>query len=94
MYSLSIKPEADKIFSKLSKKDTRQLETIHKKILEIRENPNHNYKHLKNPLQNFYGVHVDTHFVLIFKIEHEKSNIDIYFFAHHDEAYEWRPKTE
>jgi len=94
MYTLSIKPEADKIFCKLLKKNKKQLEIIDKKIIEIRENPHHKYKHLKNPLQEFYGLHIDTHFVLIFKIDHENSNVDIYFFAHHDEAYMWRPQTE
>jgi mRNA-degrading endonuclease RelE of RelBE toxin-antitoxin system len=91
MYSLSIQPEACKIFDKLLKKNKAQLEIIDKKIIEIQTNPHHKYKHLKTPLQNFYRVHLDTHFVLIFKINHEESNIEIYYFTHHDEAYKWRP---
>lgn len=89
MYSLTIKPDADKIFEKL--KNKKQLEIINKKITEIRDNPYHEYKHLRKPLQNFNRIHIDKHFVLIFRIEHTNQNVDIYFFSHHDEAYKWRP---
>lgn len=41
MYDLDIKPEADKIFRKLSKKNKKQLEIISKKITEIRSKPDH-----------------------------------------------------
>jgi len=46
MYNLDIKPTADKIFKKLTKKNLKQLKIIHKKIHEIRNNPRHEYKHL------------------------------------------------
>jgi mRNA-degrading endonuclease RelE of RelBE toxin-antitoxin system len=52
MYDLFVKPEADRIFAKLSKKNPKQLVIISKKITEIRTNPNHNYKFLRKPLQN------------------------------------------
>ena len=92
MYSLEIKEEADKIFRKLFKKNRQQLEIINKKIKDIRENPRHEYKFLKNPLQNFNRVHIDTHFVLIFKIDHARKTVIIYYFDHHDEVYNWKPK--
>ena len=91
MYSLDIKPEADKIFKKLAKKDPRQLKIIGKKIAEIRQNPFHRYKPLKKPLHSFNRVHIDTHFVLIFKISHTDKLLDIYYFDHHDNVYQWRP---
>lgn len=94
MYSLDIKPEADKIFSKISKKNRIQLEMIHKKIQYIRENPTHEYKFLHNPLQNFNRVHIDTHFVLIFKIDQEHQVIEVYYFDHHDAVYKWRPGSK
>jgi len=84
MYSLSIKLEADKMLRKLQSKNKKQLKIIEKKINEIRENPNHEYKFLRNPLQNLNRVHINKHFVLIFKIDHQNQNIDIYF-------YKWRP---
>jgi len=91
MYALYIKPEADKIFKKLSKKNKNQLKIIFKKINEIRENP-YGYKFLKKPLQSFNRVHVDKHFVLIFKINHSEKNVDVYYWDHHDYVYQWWPK--
>ena len=46
MYSLDIKEEADRIFSKLAKKNPKQLKIIENKIEDIRKNPNHGYKFL------------------------------------------------
>ena len=94
MYDLYIKPTADRIFKKLSKKDRKQLIIIHKKILEIRENPHHEYKHLKKPLEDFFGVHIDSSFVMIFAIDHADQKVTIYYFGHHDSAYKWRPRLE
>ena len=91
MYKLEIKPEADKIFKKLAKKNKKQLLAIHKKIEDIRKNPEHEYKFLKKPLQTFNRVHIDKHFVLIFKIVHNTGVVDIYYFDHHDNVYKWQP---
>ncbi len=93
MYNLDIKPEADKIFSKLAKKNKKQLQIINKKIQEIRENPEHEYKFLRKPLQTFNRIHIDKHFVMIFKIDHKSEAVDIYFYGHHNEVYQWRPKS-
>ena len=90
MYFLDIKPEADKIFKKLSKKNPKQLKIIGKKITEIRENPFHRYKFLRKPLQTFNRIHIDKHFVLIFKIDHKNKIIDIYYYGRHDDVYDWR----
>jgi len=92
MYSLEIKPEADKIFKKLTKKNLKQLKIIHKKITEIRQNTLHKYKHLRKPLHKYNRVHIDKHFVLIFKINHKNKIIDICYYDHHDEVYQWKPK--
>lgn len=91
MYELDIKPELDKIFKKLAKKNAKQLVIIHKKIEQIRLNPDHDYKFLRKPLQTFNRVHIDNHFVLIFKINHQKKVIEAYYYDHHDNIYKWRP---
>ena len=91
MYELDIKPEADKIFKKLAKKNPKQLGAVDKKIREIRQKPNHKYKFLRKPLQGFNRVHVNQPFVLIFKIDHEQSVVEIYYYDHHDKIYNWRP---
>ena len=93
MYDLDIRPEADRIFQKLSKKNIKQLTIINKKIEEIRTNPNHKYKFLRSPLNSFNRVHIDKHFVLIFKINHQDKLADIYYYNHHDLVYKWRPKN-
>jgi len=92
MYALDIKQEADKIFEKLSKKNPHLLEIINKKLTEICSNPNHEYKFLRSPLQTFNRVHIDKHFVLIFKINHTNQTIIVYYFDHHDNVYKWMPQ--
>jgi len=92
MYELEIKEEVDKIFSKLSKKNIKQLQIINKKISNILKNPHHIYKFLRKPLQAFNRIHIDKHFVLIFKINHVERIITIYYFDHHDKVYKWRPQ--
>ncbi|MBI2148506.1 addiction module toxin RelE [Candidatus Woesearchaeota archaeon] len=92
MYGIEVKEEADKIFSKLSKKNKTQLIIINKKIEEIRSNPNHIYKFLTKPLQTFNRVHIDSSFVLIFKIFHERKTVTIYYYDHHDNVYKWRQR--
>ena len=94
MYLLDVKPEADELFKKLARKNPNLLRIIGKKIEEIRQNPNHTYKPLKRPLHTFNRVHIDSHFVLIFKISHEHKAVDIHYFDHHDKVYKWRPKNQ
>ncbi|MGA1821347.1 MAG: type II toxin-antitoxin system RelE family toxin [Thermoplasmatota archaeon] len=94
MYDLHIKPTADRIFRKLARNNRKQLIIINEKIGEIRENPHHEYKHLRKPLENFYRVHIDSSFVLIFSIDHAEEKVTVFYFGHHDDVYKWRPKKE
>ena len=87
MYDLEIKPEADEIFKKLLKRNRKQLEIIHNKIEDIRTNPEHDYKFLRKPLQSFNMVHIDRHFVLIFKYNHLRDIILFKDYEHHDKIY-------
>lgn len=93
MYQLIVKEECDKLFHKLARKSPQQLRIIHTKLAGIRERP-FGYKFLRNPLHSFNRVHIDTHFVLIFKIDHQNQAIVVYWFDHHDAAYQWRPPKE
>lgn len=92
MYYLEVKEEADKIFQKLARKNPHQFEMIEKKVEEIRSNPEHIYKFLHSPLQGFNRVHINSHFVLIFKIDHVRKTVVLYYYGHHDDVYKWRPK--
>ena len=92
MYGLFIHPQVDRVFKKLSSKNKSQMIIIAKKLIEIRSNPNHEYKSLKPPLHGFKRIHIDKHFVLIFKINHLTKNVEVYHYSHHDDAYDWLPK--
>jgi YafQ family addiction module toxin component len=92
MYDLEVKEEADRIFKKLARNNIEQLRMIDKKIKEIRLNPNHSFKFLRKPLQGFNRVHIDKHFVLVFKIDHIERRVVVYYFDHHDKVYKWRPE--
>ncbi len=94
MYDLEVKGEADKIFQKLARKNPHQLRMINKKVNEICSNPQHIYKFLHSPLQGFNRVHIDTHFVLIFKISHVRKTVVLYYYGHHDNVYKWRSRNE
>lgn len=81
----------DKFRKKLSilfKKDARRYLILMKKIEEIItcNNVDH-YKNLRKPLQIFKRVHIDAHFVLVFKYEKSKDAIYFYDFDHHDNIY-------
>ena len=77
-----------KKLSILFKKDARRYLILMKKIEEIItcNNVDH-YKNLRKPLQNFKRVHIDAHFVLVFKYEKSKDAIYFYDFDHHDNIY-------
>ncbi|MFW5852768.1 MAG: type II toxin-antitoxin system mRNA interferase toxin, RelE/StbE family [Nanoarchaeota archaeon] len=68
---MEIKEEADKIFSKLAKKNPKLLTVLNNKIKEILKNP-FGYKPLRKPLTGFRRVHIEKHFVLIFHVDHSR----------------------
>ena len=85
MYGLIIKPAVDRKFSKLAKKDKKQLEYILKKIDEIVQNPQH-YKNLRKPLENWKRVHVGN-YVLTFSVDENVKTVTIEDYDHHDNIY-------
>jgi YafQ family addiction module toxin component len=85
MYNLEVRESADKIFSKLAKKDKVSFEYINKKIKEIQENPYH-FKPLKAPMQNYRRVHIGN-FVLVYSIDENSKTIIVERYKYHDETY-------
>jgi len=69
MYSFERSDKLVKILKKLFKKDKVLYEATMKKIHEIMlsEDPQH-YKNLSYNLSDFKGVHIGSHFILIFNI--------------------------
>jgi len=45
------------------------------------------YKNLRKPLQDFKRVHIDAHFVLVFKYEKSKDVVYFYDLDHRDKIY-------
>lgn len=86
MYSISIKPNADKIFSKLKNKNPKQLEVIFKKIEQILKNPYH-FKPLRGDMHGARRVHINKSFVLIYEINEKNKIIRILDYNHHDKIY-------
>ena len=88
MYILERSDKLAKILQKLFKKDKVRYEAALKKIEEIAnaENPQH-YKNLCYDLKEFKRVHIDSHFVLIFKVDENKKVIRFEDLQHHDTAY-------
>ena len=85
MYSLKIKPTADRKFRKLAKKDQNQFQRIHNKIQQILENPHH-YKRLRRPLQGLRRVQLGP-FVLVFEIDEDSETVTVLDYEHHDSIY-------
>ena len=86
MYVLETKPNLDKIFSKLSKKNPKQMEIISNKVEQILANPFH-FKPLRGDIHGARRVHIDKSFVLIYEIEEEKKIVRLLNYDHHDNIY-------
>lgn len=86
MYTLYYKPNIDKIFRNLAKKNPKQLEIISKKLDEIVQDP-HRYKNLRYPLNNWKRVHINKHFVLTFSIDEDTKTVILEDYEHHEKIY-------
>lgn len=89
-----LSPKLTRYLPGFQKKNKKQLQIINKKIEEIRSKPEHDYKFLRNPLQGFNRIHIDKHFVLIFRIDHKNKIVEVCYYDHHDKIYQWQPKVD
>lgn len=85
-YVLDISDGLRKIFSKLAKKNRKQLLIIHKKVEEIRENPYH-YKPLRGDMKGARRVHIDKSFVLTYEVDENDKVVRLLDYDHHDNIY-------
>lgn len=88
MYDWERSEKLIKILKKLFKKDKVRYEATLKKIEEVvnRKDTNH-YKNLSYDMKDFKRVHIDSHFVLIFKVDEKNEMIKFEDFQHHDTIY-------
>lgn len=85
MCRLEIKPNADRKFKKLAKKDKEQLRRIENKIQRILENP-YQFKPLKHPMDGLRRVHIGA-FVLVYEINEKSRTVTLLDYEHHDTVY-------
>ncbi|MBM3229583.1 addiction module toxin RelE [Candidatus Parvarchaeota archaeon] len=75
---------------KLAKKDPKRCEILAKKIKEVVQSDEASIEHYKNMqygLSDYKRVHIDSSFVLLFRVFREKKFILFVSLKHHDEAY-------
>jgi mRNA-degrading endonuclease RelE of RelBE toxin-antitoxin system len=84
-YELEVSEGLYKVLKSLGKKDRKQLEQIHKKVVEIRRNPELG-KPLKKPLQGRRRVHMGS-FVLIYYVDEARRVVRLLEYDHHDKVY-------
>lgn len=72
---------------KLKQKNPKQYEIICKKRDEILGDPTR-YKNLRYGMSDRKRVHIDKHFVLVFKVDLNNSVVEFLDCDHHDKIYE------
>jgi mRNA interferase RelE/StbE/toxin YoeB len=85
-YGLFIPEELDKVFSKLVKKNKKQMQIINKKLRQILENPYH-FKPLRGDMHGARRVHIDKSFVLIYEIDEQNKIVRLLDYDHHSSIY-------
>lgn len=88
MYKWERSEKLKRVLKKLYKRDRIRYESTLKKINEIinSKKPDH-YKNLSHSMKAFKRVHIDSHFVLIFKVDEKNKIIRFEDLQHHDYIY-------
>ena len=88
MYRRERSEKLKRALKKLYKKDKVRYEATLKKINEVIKStiPNR-YKNLSYDLKEFKRVHIDSHFVLVFKVDDNNKVIKFEDLKHHDSIY-------
>ena len=93
MFGFNLSDDLKFIIKKLAKKDKKRVEIINKKIKEIISRDKESiqyYKNLRHDLKDFKSVHIDSSFVLVFKVEIQNNFVLFVDFDHHDRVYKKR----
>lgn len=86
MYRDLYSAEITKKLAKLRKKDPVEYSQVRKKMDAIVGDPSHSYKFLTHDMKGLNRVHLG-HFVLVFRIDHQKRMISFEDYDHHDVIY-------
>ena len=86
MYRDVYSEEIAKKLAKLKKKDPVEYSQVRKKMDSILLDPSHSYKFLTHDMKGLNRVHLG-HFVLVFRIDHQKKIVSFEDYDHHDNIY-------
>ena len=95
MFNFNLTDELKAIIKKLAKKDKKRVEIINKKIKQIINSDSvsiEHYKNLKHDLKDFKRIHIDSSFVLVFKVDIKNNFLLFVDFDHHDKIYKKKYK--
>ena len=86
MYRDVYSEEIAKKLAKLKKKDPVEYSQVRKKMDSILLDPSHSYKFLIHDMKGLNRVHLG-HFVMVFRIDHQKKTVSFEDYDHHDRMY-------
>ena len=88
MRKFEIEQKLQKNLAKLFHKDRKRYEILMKKMDEILACADvDHFKNLRRPMQHLKSVHIDSHFVLVFRYEPATDRVFFYDFDHHDKIF-------
>ncbi|PIT84200.1 addiction module toxin RelE [Candidatus Micrarchaeota archaeon CG10_big_fil_rev_8_21_14_0_10_45_29] len=90
MFEFDLSPSLRLKMEKFAKKDRKKSLIIEKKINEIVKADKESvmrYKNLRYGLKDLKRVHIDKHFVLMFRVYLDRNLILFVDFDHHDKIY-------
>ena len=85
MYTLEAREHVIRIFKKLAKKNSNQMEIVARKIQEILGDP-HRFKPMHFPLAGMRRAHFGS-YVLVFSIDEQRKSVILEDYEHHDKVY-------
>ncbi|MCL5008502.1 MAG: type II toxin-antitoxin system RelE/ParE family toxin [Candidatus Marsarchaeota archaeon] len=71
----------------MKRRNSKQLEIIAKKLEQILDDP-YRFKPLRRGMKNYREVHIDKHFVLVYKINEDMKVVTIEEYDHHENIFE------
>lgn len=89
MYKIQLDDRLEKVLKKLFRKNRKLYEITMKKIEKIVELPYH-YKPLSYDLKGIRRIHVESSFVLVFRIDENNKIVKFLDLDHHDKIYKKR----
>ena len=85
-YSAELSPLAEERLVRLKRKNRVAFFAVENKVRQIQENP-HRFKPLSGKMTGIMRVHIDSSFVLTYRINEQTRAVIILDYDHHDKIY-------